>query len=205
MATKRSNNAALNAEMKAEIERLRQPLLARREIITQELAAICALALKVGGSVTTAFQPLDEDERAARDHAQRLIGGAAPGTLSLSLPPMISKERELQRERRGIDIVLKTLDDKELIVRAGAAVAWAEEHGEEWRRLCHDVTLTEIRKAALDQRVEALLRQVDVEFQVPLPMCEFMGRGATVGDLTAAAIAAGIVSKSEVREAENVE
>src|ERR1035437_4843868 len=138
---------------RAEIGRQVKLHTERRQQIVNDRADMYASALKNGGGGDTPV--LDADERAAREHAKRLLNGAAPE--SLSLPPEITRDRMLLREQRGIEITLKVLADKDLAARAAEAVEWAEANRGKWRALCHEITLTAIRLEAVEARARRLL------------------------------------------------
>lgn len=196
MASKNEIHAEISAELARQIRQLSE----RRLQIVAERAAICAAAVKSG---THQSPVVDEDERAAREHAKQLLNGSAPA--SLSLPPDVSRDRQLYREQRGLDIVLKILSDKKLVARAAAAVAWAEEHREDWCTLCREITLTAIRFEALERRAREFLAQCPDIFAVNLPM-SVIGGGVIaeipVSELTEAALGAGVVTDAEIRKAQ---
>lgn len=202
MSTK---NTEIHALTTAEIGRQVKIHSDRSRQIKNERAAMYASALKNGGSVDTPI--VDADERAAREHAKSLLNGSAPELLSL--PPEITRDRMLLREQRGIEIVLKILTDKSLVARAAEAVEWAELHGDQWRALCRDVTLTAIKLNALEQSARELIGQCPDIFAVRLPMANKIGGRAIsetqISDLTEIALAAGVVSAAEIRKAKNVE
>jgi hypothetical protein len=94
-----------------------------------------------------------------------------------------------------------------LAARATEAVQWAEEHADEWRALCRDIVLTAVRLDALDGSARRLLEQcVDVH-SVRLPMANLIGgRPITetpTSDLAETALAAGVVTSSEVKKAKS--
>jgi hypothetical protein len=184
----------------AEIARQTEPLHKRYQEIVNERAKNYSTALKHG------VPTLDPDERAAREHAKSLLNGSAPG--SLLLPPEITRDRELLREQRGIEIALKIFSSKDLVARASEAVAWAEKNEADWRALCRDIILTAVRLDALEQCSQRLLGQcIDVS-SIRLPMANRIGGRAIsetpIGDLTEIALAAAVVTANEVRKARNV-
>jgi hypothetical protein len=124
------------------------------------------------------------------------------------LPPEISRDRALLRELRGIDIVLKILNDAGLAARAADAVAWAEENADRWQSLCSDIVLTAIRLDALERLAGELLAECCDIFAVRLPMANVIGcrpvSETPVSDLTKVALTEGIITSAEIRKAENV-
>ena len=199
MATK---NIEIHELTVAEIGRQRKPLGERHRQIESERAALYADSLKNGG---VAESPLiDADERAAREHAKHLLNGSAPE--SLSLPPEITRDRLLLREQRGIEIVLKILDNKELVARATEAVEWTEAHSGEWRQLCREITLTALRLDALQKTAQRLLAGCPDLFAVRLPMTVIVNSPSvaeiSLDDLKSAALAEGIVTHAEIKKVE---
>lgn len=193
---KRTNE--IHAMTMAEIGRQGKSHRERHQQIEIERAALYADSLKNGGTADTPL--IDADERAAREHAKHLLNGSAPE--SLSLPPEITRDRLLLREQRGIEIVLKILDDKELVARAAEAVEWAEAHSGEWRQLCREITLTAVRLDALEQSAQRLIAGCPDLHAVRLPMTVIVNSPSVaeipLDDLKAAAVAEGIVTNSEI-------
>lgn len=189
----------------AEIARQVRTHTERRQQILDERHAICVHALKTGA--TSDAPIVDADERAAREHAKRLLNGSAPE--SLSLPPEITRDKILYREQRGIDIALKILTDKGLVARAADAVSWAEANNEKWRALCREIVLTAIKLEALEHSASELLGQCSDIFSVRLPMANVVGgrpiSETPIKELTETALAQGVVTSSEIRKAKNVE
>jgi hypothetical protein len=204
---KRSTTDDIHALTTAEIARQVGIHTERRRQIVNQRHSIYSTALKNG---TTAGEslPIDADEKAARAHAKLLLNGAAPAFLSASEMD-ITLDKQLYREMRGIDIALKILSDKDLVARAAEAVEWAERHRDEWRNLARETTLTAIKLGALERAAAALLDQCPDIFAVNLPMGNILGgrpiSETSVNELIAAASAAGVVTASEIRKAENVE
>src|SRR5712664_3689984 len=130
MATK--NTDTIHTLTVAEIARIDAPLAERELQILNKRAEIYSTALTNGGAQSTPI--VSDDEKAALQHAKRLLNGNAPD--SLSLPPDITLDKQLYREGRGIQIARKILADKTLVARATEAVEWAEAHGAQWRALC---------------------------------------------------------------------
>jgi hypothetical protein len=160
--------------------------------------------LKSGTAGETSI--LDPDERAAREHAKHLLNGSAPG--SLLLPPEVTGDRALLREQRGIEIALKIYASKDLAARATEAVEWAEQHRNEWVELCHAITLTAVRLDALEDKARELLEQCGDIHAVRLPMGNVIGGRAicetrSISDLAETALAAGVVTASEIRKAKS--
>ena len=188
----------------AEISRQTAPLHARLQEIKSVRAVNYQSTLKSGASAT---QFLDPDERAAREHAKHLLNGSAPGTLLL--PPEITHDRELLREQRGIEIALKIYASKDLVARAVEAVEWSEEHRNEWVELCRAITLTAVKLDALEDSARMLLDQcVDIH-SVRLPMGNVIGGRSicetrSISELAETALAAGVVTASEIKKAKNV-
>jgi hypothetical protein len=184
----------------AEIARQTAPLAARLQEIISERAQ------NYRNAPTVATTIVDPDERAAREHAKHLLNGSAPG--SLLLPPEITHDRELLREQRGIEIALKIYASKDLVARATEAVRWAEEHRGEWMELCRAITLTAIKLESLENKAHELIEQcVDIH-AVRLPMGNVIGGRAicetrSISDLAETAIAAGVVTSSEVKKAKS--
>jgi hypothetical protein len=205
MATKSNTETTIHALAAATIGRQIELHTERRRQITNERATMYASSLKNGGNTETPV--VDDDERAAREHAKTLLNGAAPDTLSI--PPAITRDKILYREMRGIDIALKILADKSLVARAAAAVEWAEAHRGQWRALCREITLTAIKIDALERGAQAMVEQCPDIFAVDLPMGRFIGGRAIsetpLGDLTEAALAQGVVTSAEIRKAQHVE
>jgi hypothetical protein len=184
----------------AEIARKQGPMVARLQEIARERAD------DYRNSPNTAPAPVfDADERAAREHARHLLNGAAPE--SLSMPPELTRDKILLREQRGIEIAMKILSNKDLVARATEAVQWAEEHADEWRTLCRDVVLSAIRSDALEDRARRLLEQCIDIHSVRLPMANVIGgrpiSETPIGELTEAALAAGVITSTEVRKAKS--
>ena len=203
MATK--NTETIYELTTAEIGRQTAPLNARYQEIVSERAENYRGALKNGSGGATPI--LDPDERAAREHAKHLLNGSAPG--SLLLPPEITHDRELLREQRGIEIALKIYASKDLVARAVEAVQWSEEHRNEWVELCRAITLTAIRLDALEDSARQLLEQCGDIHAVRLPMGNVIGGRAicetrSISDLAETALAAGVITASEVKKAKNV-
>lgn len=200
-----SQSAEIHAQTAAHVGRKIAELDERRRQITNQRAASYASALKTG--TTSGTQLVDADERAAREHAKVLLNGSAPE--SLSLPPEVSLDRALAREQRGIDIALKILNDKNVVVRAAQAVEWGEANADEWRKIARDIVLVAVRLEALDKRARDFLATSPDLTAVNLGM-HVLTHGWSafeipVADLKAAALKEGFVSKSEIGKAENVE
>ena len=196
-----TKHTEINALALAEVNRQIRLYSVRLQEIIAERRAICISAQKSG--INSETPVVDADERAAREIARGLLNGSAPAFLAL--PPEISRDKVLYREQRGIEIVLRILNDRQLVTRATAAVCWAEEHGDQWRVLCRDVVLTAMRLEALEQSARDLLAECPDITAVRLPMGLVGGRSVTeisVSELTSAALAAGVVTDSEIRKAQ---
>jgi hypothetical protein len=183
-----------------EIARQTAPLAAR----LQEIINMRAENYRTASNVSTTI--VDPDERAAREHAKYLLNGSAAG--SLFLPPKIQPDRELLREQRGIEIALKIYASKDLVARATEAIQWAEANHNGWLELCRAITLTAIKLDALEVSAQRLLEQcIDVS-SIRLPMANIIGGRAIsetpISDLTERALAAGVITASEVKKAKNV-
>jgi hypothetical protein len=206
MMMKRSTGPDIHELTGQEIARQVAALSLRRQQIVSERASMYANALKSGGATDSA--PIDDDERAAREHAKVLLNGAAPAALSL-FQPAITLDKRLYREQRGIDLALKILADKDLVARAAEAVEWGEVHGPEWRQLAREITLTAIRLDALERRARQLLEGCGDISAVRLPVVMIANTRSiaelSVRDLATAAEADGVVSNAEIRKASHVE
>jgi hypothetical protein len=198
MSTKQTSNSEIHALTTAEIARQTAPLVARhREIVN-----------KRGENYKSKPAPapvFNDDEIAAREHARHLLNGSAPE--SLSLPPSVTEDRILLREQRGIELALKVLSSKDLVARASEAVAWAEENTAKWCELCHAIVLTVIKLDALECSARELIGQcVDIH-SVRLPLGNVIGGRAIsetpVNDLLERALAAGVITASEVKKAKS--
>jgi hypothetical protein len=199
------NTDTIHALTVAEIVRIDAPFAERELQIQNKRAEIYSTSLKNGGAQSTPI--IDDDEKAALQHAKHLLNGNAPN--SLSLPPDITLDKQLYREWRGIKIARKIFADKTLVARATEAVEWAEAHGAQWRFLCRDTTLTAIKLDALERAAQEMIGQCPDIFAVRLPMGNKIGGRAIseipISDLTDAALAEGVVSHAEIRKAKHVE
>lgn len=184
---------------RAEIARQKAPLVERRAQIVEERAALYASGPMGVGN------PIGDDERAARQIAKNLLNGNAPPSLVPLLE--VNHDKMLFREQRGIEIALKILDDKDLVVRAADAVAWAETNAEKWKAICRDIVLAANKLEALERGAQELLEQCIDLSAISLPMANrFGGRPiceTPVNELTEAALAAGVVTAGEIRKARN--
>jgi hypothetical protein len=177
----------------------------RRRAIVAERAALCSEAMRNGGFADST-PVVDEDERAARAIAKNILNGHAPAFLSL--PPPITRDRELAREQAGLEIVIRILSDKQLIVRAAAAVEWSETHSAEWKSLCREIVLTTVKREALENRARALLSRCPDLHAIStsaFPLTGLIERGGyevDVDELRDAAVKAGVVTPSEIRKAQ---
>jgi hypothetical protein len=200
MATK--NTESVHALTVAEIARVDTPLAERERQIINKRAEIYSTALKNGSAVSSPV--IDDDEKAARQHAKHLLNGNAPD--SLSLPPDLTLDKQLYRELRGIQIVRKIFADKTLVARATEAVEWAETHRGEWRALCRDITLAAIKLDAHEQSARELLARCPDIFAVRLSMVIITNSRSIsaipLSDLKDAALAEGVVTHAEIRKAQ---
>jgi hypothetical protein len=131
-----------------------------------------------------------------------LLNGSAA---SLSLAQELGHDKVLYREQRGIDLALKILSDQQLAARAAEAVSWAEAHTDQFRSMYREITLAATRIEALERGASELLGQCPDVFAVQLPMMNLVGRSVSeipLADLQEAALAQGVVTKSEIRKAE---
>jgi hypothetical protein len=203
MATK--NAETIHALTTAEIGRQTKLYSERLKQVVAEQATIYANTLKNGTSGETPV--VDLDERAARDLAKSMLNGFAPP--ALSLPPPITRDQALCRERRALEIVLKIFSDEDLVARATEAVEWAEAHTDEFRRLAREITFNAVRSDALERHMRQLLEGCGDPSAVRLPMVIIVNSRAIseipLSDLKAAALAEGIVTAAEMRKLENVE
>jgi hypothetical protein len=194
----------IHALTTAEIARQVAPLGERHKQIGEQRASIYAAAQKNGGANEAPV--IDADEKAAREHAKKLLNGAAPASLS-AIEADISLDKILYREQRGIEIALKILNDKELVARAVEAVEWAEAHSAEWRQLCREITLTAIRLNAFERSLQQLLAGCPDPFAVRLPMTVITNNRSiaeiSLDDLKAAALAENIINTADVKRAEH--
>jgi len=184
---------------RAEITRQKAPLVARRNEIVSERAAIYKSA--------PAALPIHPDERAAREHAKHLLNGSAPASLLLPPDMGIARDRILLREQRGIEIALKILESNDLAARATEAVQWAEDNGEKWRALCREIVLTALKFAALEETAQRLLEEcIDIS-SVRLPMANVIGgrpiSDTSISDLVEMAVVQGVVTSAEVKKAKS--
>jgi hypothetical protein len=190
-----STSETIHTLTAAEIARRIQLYTERRQQILHERTAVYAAAQKSGAVREVPI--VDDNERAAREYAKQLLNGAAPA--SLSLPPVISRDDELYREQRGLDIVLRILNDKALVQLTADALVWAEKHADAWRTIWREITLTAVRLEALKDSAEELLTQCPDVTAIRWPM----GNAALpLSELIAAALQAGIVTDAEIRKAE---
>jgi hypothetical protein len=181
----------------------------RRNAILAERAALFAERKRHDGvpNPPPAVPTVSDDERAARDQARAMLNGSSPAFLK-TVPTGISRDQELSREQRAIDIVLDVLNDKRVGARAVEAVAWAEQHGHEWRKLCREIVLTATKLAAMEAAAHALLAQCPDIFAVDLPMTTLISgvekRAVSeipLHELQELAVAENIVTRSEIRKA----
>jgi hypothetical protein len=201
MATK-NTTTSLHDLARAEIARQVAALTERRDEITKECARLYA-AMRKSGTVSA---PLDNNELAARHVAKKLLNGSAPEGL---VPPdnnsTIALEQQLLNERRGIDIALRILADKDLEARAVEAVQWSEANRTKWRDLCRDVVLAAIRLDALGETVREFLGSCPDLFAVTMPMGAVVERrhlsDMAINEMTSEALSAGVVTQADIKKA----
>jgi hypothetical protein len=171
---------------------------ARRAEIVAQRAALYRHAQQSGISHEAPIA--DADERAAREHAKSLLNGSSPAWLSL--PPDVSQDRILYREQRALDIVLKILNDKNLVALANAGVEWEEQHGDRYRELVRRRVLLMVEADACGRAAEQMLGSCPDIFATKLPRPDLYESG-TFSETEA--LAAGVVTQSDIRKAKNVE
>jgi hypothetical protein len=190
----------------AQIATLSSEYRQRRNVATEELAAI--FAAQQGGQAEV--ERIDDDTKAVRERALELLNGHAPASMKLYRSG--SRDRELRIEVGAIDEVLSALSGKELAARAAEAAEWVERHGAEWRALCRDLVLTATRLQALEQRAQAWRATLGGNVPATLALAEFIGARSVLGipwandplsRVRTAAIDARVVSRSEIKEAQN--
>jgi hypothetical protein len=177
----------------------------RRHVITEDLREIYKNAMREGNRGEPA--PMDDDEKASREHAARLLNGSAPDNL---LTRSVTRERSLFRERRGIDIALDVLSKMEEKALDREAADWVATHTDEWRSLARQITLTAITLKALEEKAKNMLEEgLRGRWVQGLAMSghigpgySMLGLGDTLEGLRNAAIEQGVVTKSEIRAAE---
>jgi hypothetical protein len=183
-----------------EIRRQIAALNERRAAITVELQAIFAETVKRGVASSSPIL-LDDDEKAARQHALSLLSGVAT---DISLPPEVSRERELFRERRGIDLALAVLARKLEDATAAAVAKWWKAQEAKWQALAREMVLAAIRLNALDRRAEAMFTGIETVHLPPVALGRFIGIVAQtpIHELVAAAMESGVLTRAEIQEVE---
>lgn len=215
MATK--NTDTIHELTRAEIVRQLGTLATQRQQIVERRAELYVRVSKAGGSGPA----LSYDERAARTHAKKLLNGSAPASLE---PPPLSEfnfstmDEQLAVEMRGIDIAVKILGSKEVVARAAEAVRWAEENADRWRQLVRETIVAAARLEAVKRASLELLDQCADISAINLPMSNmvgvdrmrFVGPGwsgsldVTADDLIEAGLKEGIITKSDIRKAQDI-
>jgi hypothetical protein len=212
--TNRVTTDEIHELTRAEIARQIKRHSERRQQIVAERAELFETG-QINGATSDAL--LSSDERAAREHARRLLNGASPAFLEPQ--PDVGQDRALARELAGIEIVLRVLSDKDLAARAAEAVAWSEQHATAWSALVREILLTIVRLNALEKAAAELLAKCPDIFAVNLPLANLIGgqpilettkliggrwpmMETTIGDLPKVGIKAGIISAGDVRKAE---
>ena len=179
----------------------------RRHMITEDLREIFKNSMREGNRGEP--PPLDDDEKAAREHASRLLNGSTPESLFVQ---QVSRERALFRERKGIDIALGVLSKLEEEALDREARDWVATHTDEWRSLARQITLAAITLKALEEKARTLVEEGTrgrcvhglALSQHIGPGYSMLGIGDTLMDLRTAALEQGVVTKSEIRAAESV-
>jgi hypothetical protein len=207
MAAQKVPDPEIHALALAEVRRQTAEYNQRRQKIAAELASLFA-ARKAGAPVE---QPLPDHVLAARSRAKELLNGHAPA--SLTLPPAVTREQELNVERDAIDIVLRILSQSEIAARAAAAVEWVAAHAAEWKGIAREIVLHALRLQALEQRLERLGAEAP-DFAQGLPLTQHIGFGRfsllawngedPLRELRADALAEGVVTPIDVRKAQDV-
>jgi hypothetical protein len=195
---KQSKSAEIHEMTKTEVERQVGELTARRQAIVAERAALYKASPKASGP------PIDAHAAAARRYAKAYFNGSTPP--HLALVQEISLDTQLYEEMLGIDLVLGVLNDRRLLAQAAAAVAFMEEHDDEWRELAREIVFTRGRLDALERRARRLLEGCADLFAVKLPLAIIANNNVAeipLADLTEAARSEGIVTQSEIRKVES--
>lgn len=82
---------------------------------------------------------------------------------------------------------------------------WGDANRPMWRTLCREIVLTAVKLAELEARAARLSEECPDPFAVKLPLANLVGgRSVTempLGELTAAAVAQGVVTADEIKKA----
>jgi hypothetical protein len=190
----------------AEVLRLRRDYQQRRDAVTAELRSIY-VARQTAGSPVPAL--VGDRTKEARQRAREILNGHTPTWLQVD-----NEDREpgLLVEREALDLVLHALANDEVVALSSAAAAWVVANKAAWIALVREIIVAATRLRALERRADAMI--ADIPMAVGgLPLAEFIGRGDGVlaaggedplAEVREAALQDGIVTKSEIRKAENV-
>lgn len=149
--------------------------------------------------------PLTDFEQQVRHRAAQQINGLAPPDFLLPVPA--SREMELRVEIAAIDACIEILGQREMQARAIESVQWERDHLGTWQSECRDWLLTVTRLQAIEARLAELKRSRGM---FPLPLDRFVRAQSVlrinwgsdpVSRPRNEAIAAGIVTEAELREA----
>ena len=155
--------------------------------------------------------PLYTDhDRAIREIAAELMNGAAPA--DILLPPAVSREDQIHRQRGAIKMALSRFAKLAEDAAWNEAEGWVEANAREWAALCAQIVLCATRLAALEEKARTVLEDGTRGQNVRgLAMVQHIGSGQSllgVGDplreMREAALAENVVTKSEIKGAENV-
>lgn len=198
---KKTDQDEIHALTTAEISRQSTDVSKEIQSATVELVEI-EKARKVGAAE---YQPISDHQKAVREYAQSRANGHA-STL-LKFPPSISREQELRIKIDGLNLLLKALQSAELAARAADAVAWEIENRAKWCALARETVLTAIRLDALENRAKEMRQEAGGMFAARLALCLYVGNWQSIAgfqaeEIAEAALAEGIVTKSEIRAAE---
>jgi hypothetical protein len=193
----------------AEINRQVRGLSTKRREAVEEL-----IVLEKRPQGSPAPKPLDDHGRAVRERAISLLNGHAATVLKF--PAETARENELRVEIDAIDIAVTALQKSATATRAADAVAWTEEHRNEWTALVREVLLAAVRVHALGQRAEAMLRSSPESLGIDLPLTNWFNRGALaiferwdfenpLAEPINEAIADAIITEHDVRKSKNVQ
>jgi hypothetical protein len=186
----------------AEVLRRRAGLSLERDAAKDEAAAICA-GRKDGHPAPL---PLPPNTHAAYELAKAMLDGHAPA--SFTVPPLVSREDDLLIKIAAFDLALHVLSDDLIAAEAAAAVAYAQNHTDEWRALAREIILTAMRLEVLESRARDLLRPCGAG-TVRMDAEPTIGRGILgigwdrdpLREARADALATGIISKREIEKA----
>jgi hypothetical protein len=181
-----------------------EPLRLRRVQIINERADIYKLLRKQPPPA-----PVSDDDRAGRRQAEEILREVAPEISLPQEPPEVGRDRALLREQKAVDLAMKALENQRAIAQATMVVVWDKKMNKEWCGLVRADVLDRVRSAASSRRMAALfekrLQAAGYGDNSDLPLIGMLdGRdGVALSDLTKAALAAGVITPTEIREAEN--